>query len=106
MQPAINGGRAPTLYHPLWLHQGVVDARGAVTVIFTGVHWVHLGPNTYLSEKADETVQTLSRAEIKPSIKLGLNASPHISGSGFQSCADHVNPSIQYDVISTPSPDL
>ena len=35
----------PTLY--LLLHKGVVvveDARGAVSVIFTGLHWVHLGP--------------------------------------------------------------
>ena len=42
----------PTLY--LLLHSGVVvveDARGAVSVIFTGVHWVHLGPTSYLSGK-------------------------------------------------------
>ena len=40
----------PTLY--LLLHKGVVvveDARGAVSVIFTGLHWVHLGPSSYLS---------------------------------------------------------
>ena len=63
MQPAINGGRAPTLYHPLWLHQGVVDARGAVSVIFrgcTGCTWV---PHQLSVGGADKTVQTLSRLQ-------------------------------------------
>ena len=73
----------PTLY--LLLHKGVVvveDARGAVSVIFTGVHWVHLGPSSYLSG------EPIKQSKHYPSCNQALHhiASVHISFNPSVSC--------------------
>ena len=100
MQPAINGGRAPTLYHPLWLHQGVVDARGAVTVIFTGGAFSHLRDCSLNCTQVSTFICSNSRLNSFRLIIFTIKSYIRLEQDESTQRCQPIHPSIQLDVIS------